>query len=592
MSEYMQESQNILFNYFNNIVFIDDDFILNRTSSDIDTVDTLSDFEKFDPTSDITELDGEVATQDEKMMIKYTIHDNIAYLLEECKRKKLHLFPYLFNEEDTVEEILKFVSNANLIILDWQLFNSSYQKTLEILEALSNQDTLRLVLIYTNNDDMDMINSEIVRSFYGKCITVNKENSLLKVNSVYIMTASKKSYKIEQALQLMNDVLIENYGYLFISFFDLSQQIQTRTGKILFDFMHPFEALLTLQLTNDSFNENDYEEYLRNIILNHLNDAITINSFIIKGMLNNYKNKLSSIKRMKLSEIANRIKNSVKDSSFFYSNSVVLASLNDKFNRKILKKQHFNSLLSIILTDNLYLSNEKKSDKFRVTLDKIKTDAGLDNEEKKFISNNFELLILSTLFESNETIETLMGSLLKLMKLIPYKADKWEDIIDNLSKCIKKKQKFMDNSRNIISYGDVLVNDDNTKFLLCITPPCDALRPGEKVEYRIKYLLGEKTDIGLLGNSRESLHFTLLPFENKVINVKWSFYKEKTIDLSYKNDLKYLKEFKRPYKMQKEYIQQIVSEYISFWSRSGVNEVFLKNKNHKLSLNFRQLLKD
>lgn len=576
----MKQSIDILSKYFNNIVFIDDNFIINRETKDTDT-DVEIIFDDFDPTS-ITSDQTASSIQPQEPNSSYspfsknTVAENIYKLLDECKKDNINIFPYIFKENDSMDNIINFLDNANLIILDWELLHSSPKKTIEIINTLSQQNILRFVIIYTNEPDLSSIQYQLKTRFSTNYLIIDEKNNILKIGSIYTMICSKNILNIRQALEQFNSILIEKYGYLFISFFDLSQQIHNQTSKVLSDFMHPFESLLTLQLKSDSaLNEENYEEHLRNIILNHLNDNIKINCNIITGMICNYKSNLENLKNKDFKNIKNSIKNSIKNKPFFTENKTTLKKLYNNFT-----KDHFVCLLDNVLENNLYMSSDKRNAEFNKLLEKIKNDCTLDKEEFKSFRSNIELFLLTALFNNSANIDLMTANLLKLMKLIPYTKNNWIEIINNLSINIKSSDKFKTKATNILHCGDILANEKDGKFLLCITPPCDTFRP-TKVNFNIKYILGKIVN-EIPNNSKESVHYSVLPLNNKVITVEWCMFNEKIFNLKNNNDLDILKKYNRPYRLQKEYIQQIISKSISFWSRSGVNEVFIKNTKHSL----------
>ena len=79
-------------------------------------------------------------------------------------------------------------------------------------------------------------------------------------------------------------------------------------------------------------------------------------------------------------------------------------------------------------------------------------------------------------------------------------------------------------------------------------------------------------------NLKDSEHFTILPGiedENQILRVVWQYHRIVNLDLK-KVSMDDYENLYRPYRLTYEHIRQIMGEFVSFYSKSGVEELFLK----------------
>ena len=155
-------------------------------------------------------------------------------------------------------------------------------------------------------------------------------------------------------------------------------------------------------------------------------------------------------------------------------------------------------------------------------------------------------------------------------------------LLEGISYGTKKKTKFLQNKMH---FGDVLIrqnSDGNNDYLLCITPPCDAFRP-EKTKLHIIFIKGSEIPLRELAAQRkENTHLSALPVTDASGNaqiryVNWKFFDVVTFNLKEEDDYKDLCTWDRPYMMAEQYARQISNLFISYFSRAGVDELFMKS---------------
>lgn len=614
-----KEAIEILASYFDNIVYIDDDFAISsqqaaeseKANGDsegnvdedeaakkvVDEDDDEDDYEddvvededvddkdEHDDNNGEDIIDQQIAASLESDYMN-TIYNNVGRMLDYFRNSNISVFPYIYipKNEMNISRVLNYIKRSNFVIIDWELEHGRPQKTLEILGSIKDEETLRFVVIYTNTANLDRVHQVISRRFENDYTLIESEKRILKIKSTVVMITSKNDgSNIKEIIYDFCQALIDKYGYFFISFFNITHQIKSQTNSVLSDFMNPFEALLMVQLKSTGIYESDYEESIRDIIISHLSENVSINQCITQGIADNYKNQIGHLKEKDFQAIKNNFKNWIVGKNIYVNNKAELTTLNE-----LITKEHFETLLDIFINENLFLDNAKKRhEKFTNALGIIKTQLNLPDKTKRFISDHFEAFILCGIFGRSDDIESYASNLFKLMKLTSYRNKDLGEIIKRLLDKMPITDENKDQTMNVFKSGDILVSSDKSTFLICITPPCDVFRP-YKVNHNIKFLIGKKATAQ---EDKGYNHYSILPLDNKLIQVEWFFYNEKYINLSVKDDIENLSNYTRPYRMQKHYLQQIISEYFAFWNRSGVDEVFIKEDKHFLGRSLNEII--
>ena len=133
--------------------------------------------------------------------------------------------------------------------------------------------------------------------------------------------------------------------------------------------------------------------------------------------------------------------------------------------------------------------------------------------------------------------------------------------------------------QNKLKPGDILFKKGEEEICyLCILPSCHLLRP-KKVEGNIIFVKGRIVEHRPEQTLRDSEHFTILPGiedGNVPIRVIWQYHRIAEIDLNRIPPEDFASWF-RPYRLSYEYIRQLVGEFVAFYSKSGVEELFLES---------------
>lgn len=190
-------------------------------------------------------------------------------------------------------------------------------------------------------------------------------------------------------------------------------------------------------------------------------------------------------------------------------------------------------------------------------------------------------LYIQLLISSDELLESSV-SLISNLKYHKYSNNRMDDFLafdDTISEEERSNELF-----NKVHFGDIFEDKENNGFMLCITPSCDTYRP-RKTMFKINCIKGKIIDENDLHKEQKiSHHVSVYPLMGedgceKAIYVEWHFYEQVCYNLFEKNDCDTLRKFDRNYRMDEVYMRQIANEYISYYSRAGVNELFLKERN-------------
>lgn len=580
-------SIDIIKSYFSNIIYVDDDFSVNFSGVESGNYNYVQHSEDVDPTStefDATSFDldisNEMATtfeleeKDIREQNNQEIFGNINELIRYSIENQLNIFPYRFCEQYKVEEVATFLNSGNLIVLDWELEEGDEgEKSLEIINELKKQKSLKFIIIYTNTDLVKVY--DILTDSNSGDIDFQKDSeALIKLNNLFIKVVSKDRMNVGQInlLEVIKDFcesLFNEYGTTFVLFFDVINKLKEQTGIVIKDFMNPMDMFLALQCKSSGIDEIDYTMQIKNIILNYLTSTMEVTSNLIDDL----------IKKCTVEAKLN-IQSLTKDKIFriLFNYRFLVESNTDKLQiirDKIVESELIN-ILSYFESEYDYTKyNKDNTKKFKAKISELAPNSKLKDPERKYLAKYMPLIYLALLHKDSTNLNEITNKFVQLIKFNPYQ-DNYKSKIEKL----KEDEKY---AINLFKQGDILVNRDATEFMLCISTPCDALRPS-KTDYILKFLTGKPINKEVPNEVKLSKHYTLIPIGERIYNVEWKFHEDRNIKLNDEHDIKILLEYERPYNMYQQYIKQIISRYISFWNRSGVDEIFMKLKEDEFIL--------
>ncbi|MEY9096510.1 response regulator receiver domain [Paenibacillus sp. RC84] len=614
-----QSVKDIAFKYFSDIIYIDDalkhpnEYIQYNlsmreqasASEKIQQDNTPKIYRRL-PTKGIaqpTEIEERIKSDTSNVYPEdYSRAFNLLYQFQKlgCKAS-----PYYFESVESIDQAVRLIEASHLSVLDWELDATGGETTLKLLDrALINKEKMKMIVIYTKSPQMAR------KSLHGKypdCPPekIKKERieyDLVKLENAMILICNKEDFSAEDILNTFVDQIISSYGYFPFGFFDAINKMNDQTALIMQRFSYPFDNALILQLSSSGITQNDYAQIVSKMVTNHFNRETFINPVILESIIDNWKkaiNRLlsnpdeqliSSIKSY-IEEICN-LHNKGKNGRKNVKNIKLLEEIPvdkwknylDMLNNLDLKiRDPFKQLKDEVIKEALEIKTNQELSKCKFNKELEESDSRIKESYCKLLSEKFakeikEVLgpLVPVIFvfllsskSSAATIKKSVKELVHIMKVLPYPnqtIDKVESLDD-------------DQLVNYFSTGDVLFGDDQ-EVLVCISPSCDAFNPAEKVEHNLKFVCGtiikKDTDFQRL---KESQRLSVIPDPSGtgLLCVKWEYYKTKIMDI--KNNFAEYKDYKRPYKFEQSYCQQIINSYLAYHSRSGVDELFFKNES-------------
>ncbi len=601
--------ESILKKYLNTIVYIDDKFGLSLIGDSEETV---------------TELPGRINRRNirkdfieekEDFYIKGSSNiepDKLSVLLEKMQRKypSIKLLPVKYTDSNDISYVETSIESSKLIVIDWQLTEvggSSTEKKYTAVDALScamkSSNKMKLLVVYTSDPEgaeMDFISKEVIKKFNEGEIN-NKKYKFAILESSIVMICKKSDFNAENLIEAYAKLIINNFGFFPVAFIDMLLKLDDKVGYLLKKFSQPFDSVLLMQLENSGLQYDDNTELIRNLVTNSVYDEINCDACIVDNMYQIRIKRLIDLSKCKDEDMAKKIdcatdfiiarcssenkkvykiiKNIEPDKWKAWLGeispkpenwSISLKSFSDKLIDKITELQ-----TEVIFFD-FFGSGEQIS---KIKQIKTKIKSGCKEQIKNSIKDISSLFLMLL---SEEKIGTSITELISNLKLNKYDDP---DELKYISECVEFKEdgrieeKCKENLRNKLFQGDIIYkkkDDTLYEFLICIVPSCQMLRP-DKVDYIISYAKGEVT-IFNEKQKRDSEHFSIIPDpenKDKLLNVKWKFHDIKKFDLK-TEDRNKLKEYKRPYRLTDDYFRQLMSEFNSFYSKIGVEDLFIK----------------
>lgn len=529
------------------------------------------------------------------------------------------LTPILYNGTKGDINLNLHMRNARLLILDWNLSEDRPDKVtaVNLLQNVEFSGQLRFCVIYTSNlkDARDEFIEKVpyVRVSglqTGEYKDKNKEAiyEYVRADSVIYMLCEKAEFDFDMIIGALTEVFIHEIGYFPIAFIDMISRLEDKVPEYLNKFSHPFDKLLLLQTSSDGLPLVDVYGSINHMVMNNIQADIDLDPAVLESI---YKEQLRQIEVLleDREEFEERLEKSIpiikEKLECDKKSREIVCGLEPEEYRSIIKKAvsvpgDLTKGISKASAAMAKLCGERKAEELLEESDipkgqseKIKKELvriyrrEMEEKMKKIIP---ACLMILTAPEQNYNINSLITSL----KTVPYDEGKrqfsrifaecYEEKGGNM--CLKTgsdKKPSLALLQNKLSPGDIFFkrNMESREIdgcYLCIVPACHLIRP-KKVEGNIVLVKGEIVEDQPQKPLKDSEHFTILPGtedENKPIHVIWKYHRIHEIDLK-KISLEDYEALYRPYHLTYEYIRQIVGEFVSFYSKSGVEELFLKS---------------
>ncbi len=591
----------ILKQYLNHIVYIDDEFKISWPIEEKE--ETPSPSRK----SRIVQKNVEMQQSIEK---SEKIESNLEVFCKTMHKMypEILLTPLVYEETMDVENLLIHMKNARMLVMDWKL--SERMTAIQLLNKAEFSGQLRFCVIYTSNlpdaekDFIDKIpNAKQDALKRGNC--KDKSYDYIRVNSVLYMICEKDKFNFHMIMDSLVNIFIREVGYFPIAFIDMIARLERRVPYYLNEFSYPFDKLLLLQTSSDGLPVGEVSHTISNMVMNNIKTDIDLDENVLNGIYENQIHLLSDILNND-EEFKNKLCKSL-DVIFdrlecTEENRSILRSISTEEYKEIIKKA-ISDFMN--LSKGIHKASESMAKLYgKKKAEKIINENGIIGESSKVKSELIRLYkeqfkekaekifpaCLMVLANPEESYD--VNRLVTSLKVVNYKEGE-RKISDIFQECYDLKEEEMciktDNNgpklgllQNKLNSGDILYkketeNGEVGTFYLCIVPSCQLLRP-KKVEGNILFVEGKIVSEKPNEQLKDSEHFTILPGiddKNKLVRVVWKYHRIVALDLN-KISCSDYENLYRPYRLTYEYVRQIIGEFVAFYSKSGVEELFLK----------------
>jgi hypothetical protein len=603
----------ILKKYLSHVVYVDDEFKIPWQLSGKESA-------KRPPRrSRRKETDADMEPQQEEEKEKGNLESFCEFAQEHYP--EILLTPILYKGVKGNDNLHLHMKNARLLILDWNLTNDAPDKVtaVNLLEDEDFSGQLRFCVIYTSNlpdakkefvEKMPFVKGQGLEKRVYKKAGTDKERTYeyVRADSVIYMLCEKDKFDFDMIINALTEIFIDEIGYFPIAFIDMISRLEEKVPDYLNKFSHPFDKLLLLQTSADGLPLVDVYGTISNMVMNNIRSDIDLDTAVLENI---YEKQIHQIDVLvqdremfqeRLSKSLPIIRERLECDE---KSKEIVCGLKPEEYREIIKKAISTpgDLTKGIVKASVAMAKlcgERKAEKM-LAENGISEEScgGLKKELSQSYRRAFEekmkkilpvCLMILTAPEQSYNINNLITSL----KTVSYE-DKKQRFSQIFEKCYEKEDKDMclksgeDGKmslallQNKLCPGDIFFRKNaKTRKIdacyLCIVPACHLLRP-KKVEGNIVFVKGEIAEGNRQGPLKHSEHLTILPDpenENTSIHVIWKYHSIQEIDLK-KIAVADYEALYRPYRLTYEYIRQIVGEFVSFYSKSGVEELFLKS---------------
>ena len=404
-----------------------------------------------------------------------------------------------------------------------------------------------------------------------------------------------------------------------VALLDYMASAQHVSDELFGAFSHPFEDIYWLQMYFSELSEADIPSAISEFIQNKICEACSISPQISDEMFEYHKHHLNALIKMgdddaqkvfhealhalyphlknsnatfckallevKYTQIKDACTLAIKDSTSWVELLKIFSSILDDAST-IIVEQRVNSLLAPYSKLEIPTELTEEIDKHKEHVQRdISQQVSIERE--CFFSEVFPVLV--QILVSSPDILFAGAELVQNLKYHYYDDTDLNTILA-AGKELKKAEKET-YLWNKFHYGDILIRNRKgsaTEYLLCISPPCDVCRPG-KVKLNICFIKGlEVPEAELTVKRKENVHISVLPINNgcktDLKYVAWRLFDIVKFDLGKKEDYESICSYSRPFMMSEQYSRQIGNLFTSYFSRAGVDELFMKSAQNLRAL--------
>lgn len=604
--------------YFSTVTYIDDRFDHCIIDEPIDFGDEesggippLPAFSSNSIPSGAGELKGEPSVEDKATEVNLSA---ILTALNDEKYAGVRFTPVLFKGNLEREVLVRKIQEAPLTLIDWDL--GTGEKAFDFINQLfETTKQLKVIVVYTGNyieainamrEDTHLKDCEEISTKYSgfNCYRCNYKS--------LIIVAAKQSYNLESILDIIPEVFIDNCGLMPVALLDYMASAQHVSDELFGAFCHPFEDVYWLQMYFSELNEADIPSAIEEFIQNKICEACDITPQISDEMFAYYKDRLITLVEMpdeEASEVFHQALNALHshlqgpnidfcDALLTLDYAQIKAACTSAIRDSKTWGELIEKFSAVLSTAKTVIADKKVTsllapfaglqmpEEWIEKIDQLKAQihenikAQVDSECEIFSTEIFPVLV-QILVSSPD----ILFSGVELVRNLKYRNYDNPDLNVLLSdgKAMKKEGK-VNYLKNKFHYGDVLIRREKgnpTEYLLCISPPCDVCRPG-KIKLNISFIRGiEIPEHELTVRRKENMHVSVLPItENGKEHLKyvaWRLFDIVKFDMGDKEDYEEICSYSRPFMMSEQYSRQIGNLFTAYFSRAGVDELFMKS---------------
>ncbi len=610
ITTHMSEMEAILKEYLNHITYIDDEFKIAWEE------DEEEDKALKRPRRSGTYVQKENNEgKTEEVTEKDSLWDFCIFMQK--KYPDISLIPVPYYKGITENALQKYIDSAKLLVIDWELGADATKTAIDVIKKSNFKNLFKLCVIYTSNLEPALDDFYKNMGYKEERIKTGGEGRkryiYVRDNANLFMLCEKSQFTFNDIIREFTKLFLNEIGYFSISFIEMFSRLEKEIPRYLNDFKEPFDSLLLLQAISDNMPLVDLNYELDNMVISTLKDDIHLNGNVlekicgqkvedIKLLVDNSANLEDRIRvsidricasirgcskaknalgKIKLREYKEFILKSISNETQLYSS---IQKTGAEFAERYLEIEFEDSAAQ------LGKLNDTEKEKLWKEYKKFKL-----KETKKIIIDAIPIFLIMILEPEKEWNQTLR-KLIFMLKICKYNNTQIE-MKDIFKDCYlededgnRELKKLGKNERNWkliynkVKQGDVFFRYNQNKrtqvdeCYLCIMPKCHVLRP-DKIDGKlqlIKGMVSEKKSNRIL---RENEHLTLLPnprMENQTLFVTWQFYNVCSIDLEYIKKETYDNLY-REYRLDDDYVRQIMGKFNAFYSKVGVEEIFAKN---------------
>lgn len=386
------------------------------------------------------------------------------------------LEPIKYNpkDEDNEDWMSYTLGKRDLILLDWHLegINGELQ-SLKILNKIIQSPNIHFCIIYTSYENLDLVFKRILTNF--SFLTIEQYNRNKELTEA-LFGDNFKYDEFHELIGLSKNETKEKIGNIFDKYktdilnyknetkiSDTQKAIQNISLVNLDEFHRELEHPLPCP---NYINKDKYLIEINNTIISIFNKKENDPSKLLDNFYKHITNSTDSFNQLLAIDFFNRISKTGiinKDNNINFSKDALFEY------RLKLKKEGSESLFEDFINEILY-------EKLKLSLRNSKSN--LLSEEVFNEINNID----------NQTSNE----------------DKHKMNVFYNSSILNKKDQY-------INFGDVFKIKNEEKYLICITPLCDCLRPQEKIKRNYFFASGENIDLDKALEYSETAFISFLP---------------------------------------------------------------------------------